>query len=201
MKMQVFQNGINGLAAKLPIGAILLLVIGLNAYWTLTLAAIGPQFEQIANAPLLDLQNVMGVLSAEDALALVNTYSTEARSFYWQFFTLDNLMPPLVFGSFALLWAWLLQRFPGRWTWLSSSPLLFVPFGVGFFDILENLCFVLVMSADPTAALPIMQTGLTFVALKAICLFATFGLTPVLALVAIGTEVGKRVRIGEKRLA
>jgi hypothetical protein len=193
--MKALQLIINDWATRLGLGWIILLVVGLNGYWSLTLEAIGSHFQQIAGAPLLDLQNVNGILSAEAALALVADYSPEARNFYWIFFVLDNLMPPIVFGSFSLLWAYLLQRFPANWTTLATSPLLFVPWGVGLFDIWENLCFVLAMNAEPASALPTMQIGITLVYLKATCLFLTFGLTPVFVIVAAITQLRQRLAL------
>ncbi len=191
--MAVLQNGIHRLAMRLSLGWILILVVGLNVYWTLTLGAIGPQFQHIAGAPLLDLENVRGVLSADEATALLTSYSPAAQTFYWVFFILDNFIPLISFGSFAILWAYLLQRFPLRLESLAHSSLVLLPLGVGLFDILENLCFVIAMSGDPTSALTTVQIGLTFVNLKAICLFLTFGLTLLFAVIALVTQLQKRL--------
>jgi hypothetical protein len=182
---------IRTLAHRISLIQILIFVVGLNLYWTLTLTAFSAHFTQIANAPLLDLENTRGVLVPDTALTLVNTYSPEARGEYWSFFILDNIIPPIVFGSFAVLWAKLLSGIPYKWSrQLLNSPLLLVPFGVGLFDCLENLCFVLVMSAD--AGLPTMQVGLMFVQLKALCLFLTFGLTPIFTIAATVISLRQR---------
>lgn len=166
---------------------IVVVVLGLQSAWAIMLQAFDVQFRTVAGAPLLDVQNTRGILTAQEALALVAGYSTEARSFYWIFFILDNSMPLLAFGAFALLWATLLRRMSSTaYTWVQRTPLLLIPFGVGGFDSLENLAFLVAMHQPTTAfALPVMQLGIGFVWLKAICLFITFGLTPVL-LVAFG---------------
>lgn len=183
MKSQSF--GINDLARRLSLPGIIVLIVLLNVYWVITLEAFGTQFEQVANAPLLDLQNVERILSPQEATDLITSYSPEARTLYWVFFILDNLMPPIVFGSISLLWAYALQRFPAKWVnQLSTSPLLMVPFGVGFFDCLENLCFVLAMSSEPQTALSTMQIGMVFVQVKVVFLFLTFALTPLLIITA-----------------
>ena len=158
------------------------MVVVLNVGWAVTLQSFDLQFRAVAGLPLLDLQNTGGVLTAHEALALVAGYSVEARSLYWVFFILDNIVPLLSFGSFTLLWAALLRRVSANsYMWVQRTPLLLIPLGVGFFDSFENLAFLFVIH-QPSAplALTVMQVGLGFVWLKAICLFITFGLTPVL---------------------
>jgi hypothetical protein len=158
---------------------ILALIVTLNVSWLLTLSAFGSQFEQVAGFLPIDLQNTSSLLTATQAIDQIMTYSSEARLFYWVFFILDNLMPPLVFGALSLLWAYFLSRRKNRWTdLLIASPFLLIPWGVGVFDWFENLCFVVVVS-DPSAAnaLQLMELGLIFTRIKAGFLFATFGLT------------------------
>jgi hypothetical protein len=172
--------------SKLSLPLILLIIIGLNIYWSLTLNAFGAHFQQVAGTTLLDLENVGGILSPQAAADHISTYTTEARSLYWIFFVLDNLMPPLVFGSFVLLWIYCLHHTPFTLARrIESSPLLLIPFGVGLFDILENIAFVTAISSPQSAALLPLQIGTTFVYLKAVCLFATFGLTPVFGIAAL----------------
>lgn len=171
--------------SRLPLPLILLVIIGLNLYWSLTLNAFGAHFQQVAGTTLLDLENVGGILHPQAAAEHISAYSTEARSLYWLFFILDNLMPPLVFGSFLLLWIYCLPRIEFAWARHSlANYLLLIPPGVGFFDILENLAFATAVSAPQmTSLLPLqIGTGLTY--LKAGCLFATFGLTMVIGLSA-----------------
>jgi hypothetical protein len=108
--------------------SIVALVIGLNVYWVGILGAFSAHFEQVAGAPLLDVQNVSAIMSASDAQRLIATYNNEAQTLYWQFFVMDNIMPPLVFSSFALLWVMLLRQRSRLWIdQFFNSPLLFVP--------------------------------------------------------------------------
>lgn len=173
-----------GIGERLPVWAIIALIVGLNLYWSGVLNAFGAHFAQVSGHALLDLQNVGGILSSTDAYALMSRYNVEARSLYWIFFGLDNFFPPLVFGSFALLWVHLLRTDGPRWErTLRQSPLLWLPLGVGFFDCIENIFFVTAISGGPEVnVLFYLQIGLVFVWLKAVCLFATFIGTAVLVL-------------------
>lgn len=174
--MNGLSRGIVWMGERLPVWAIVALVIGLNLYWTAVLNAFGAHFTQVSGQVLLDLQNVDGILSSAEAHALIERYSSEARTLYWIFFGLDNIFPPLVFGSFALLWVRLLRADGPHWErTLRRSPLLWLPLGVGFFDSIENLFFVTAITGGPAVdAFLYLQIGLVFVWLKAICLFATF---------------------------
>lgn len=173
---------------------IVAIVLALNVAWGIILQTFNLQFQAIAGLPLLDLQNTAGILPAQEALALVSGYSVAARSFYWVFFILDTVVPLLAFGSFALLWAALLRRTsPGAYAWAQRTPLLLIPLGVGFFDSLENLAFLVAMH-QPAApiALAVMQLGIAFVWSKAVCLFTTFGLTPTLFMALMLTALKRR---------
>lgn len=162
--------------------AIVALIVLFNATWIPTLGAFGHQFEAVSGYQPIDLQNVSGILTAEEALAQIATYSTEARSLYWSFFILDNIVPLLSFGAFSLLWAAMLPRLRHPFFQnLLTGPFLLLPWGVGLFDILENLCFILCISGYAgDAASATMTLGLWFVLLKALCLSATFMTTLVL---------------------
>ncbi|MBJ2119474.1 hypothetical protein I6N91_00600 [Arthrobacter sp. MSA 4-2] len=52
----------------------------LNVFWTVTLRAFGASFHRVAGAPLLDLENVRGVLKPREALELLQEYGTEAQA-------------------------------------------------------------------------------------------------------------------------
>lgn len=162
--------------------AIVALIVLFNVTWPLTLGAFGHQFEAVSGYQPIDLQNVSGILSAEEALTQIATYSSEARSLYWSFFILDNIVPLLSFGAFSLLWAAMLPRLRHPFFQnLLMGPFLLLPWGVGLFDILENLCFILCISGYAgDAASATMTLGLWFVLLKAVCLSATFMTTLVL---------------------
>ncbi len=165
-------------------------ILLLNAAWLSTLAAVGEQFRRAAGVPLLDLQNSVlpgEVMTPSRALEQIAGYPPEAISLYWSFFILDNIMPPLVFGSFALLWANLLHDRPGRLRrLLLATPALLVPFGVGAFDWIENLAYVsAVATADPATATTAMWVGLVAKWIKAGFLQLTFLTTGVVVVVAV----------------
>jgi hypothetical protein len=192
--MNSVRSMIYTVGSRLGIVTILVLIVALNASWLATLNAFGAHFEQVSGYPLIDLQNTSSILSASAAVGQIATYSSDARSLYWSFFILDNIMPPLTFGALALLWAYYLSRGRGGLVArLKNSPFLLIPFGVGLFDWMENLVFVTVV-ADPAAAgaLQMMEIGLIFTRLKAGFLFATFGLTLALTVYHIVTQIRYR---------
>jgi hypothetical protein len=201
--MSLLTRSVVRLEAALHPLLIVAVVLALNVAWTVTLQAFDLQFRAVSGLPLLDLQNTGGILTAPEALDLVAGYSVEARSLYWVFFILDNIIPLLAFGSFALLWAALLRRTsPAVYSWAQRTPLLLIPFGVGGFDSVENLAFLFAIH-QPTAplALPAMQLGLGFVWLKAICLFTTFGLTPAMVVALIVAAIRRRHSPAVRRAA
>jgi hypothetical protein len=172
-------NKIVQLGKKLQPSTIIGLLLGLNIFWVGILNSFGTYFERAAGAPLLDLQNTQGILTTAAAQALISGYSEAARALYWPFFIMDNILPPLVFGMFSLLWVLLLRKNARSWAKrFLACPLLLLPLGVGFFDWWENLAFLnAIMTAPGSDVSQMLQIGLFFVWLKAICLYATFVLT------------------------
>lgn len=166
---------------------LLVCVIGaLNVYWLVTLQ-FGTHFQQVAGYPLLDLQNDLApatMIAPANVQAQIAMYTEDAKTLYWSFFTLDNIMPPLVFGPFALLWVYFLQNQPNRLSKrLLHSPLILLPLGVGAFDWLENLAYIAAIhNSGDENTLFIIYAGLTFKWIKAACLFPTFNVTWVLAI-------------------
>lgn len=187
-------------AALHPLTA-LALVILINAQWVLTLQAFGALFERQAGALLLDLANVPTVLSPSAALELIGDYSAADIALYWTFYAMDNVVPLLSFGTYALLWASLLHRSGFAWgRRLGQSGLLLIPFGVGGFDIIENSFFISALaSGSPDERLALLGWGLVFVQAKAAALLGTFALTPVVIVVAIvgGVRAAQRRRTSE----
>ena len=165
-----------------------LLIAGLttlNIVWLIILRAIGGHFEEVAGYPLLDLQNSVSpdaVMTPTRAVAQIATYTSDAKSLYWSFFILDNIMPQLTFGVFALLWVALLRGTPHRLARrLLGSYLLLLPLGVGVFDWIENLGYLAAIHSYPAAGtLPWLYAGLIAKWLKAGCLLLTFwGTVPI----------------------
>lgn len=174
---------------------IVLVIVLLNVFWTTTLATFGSHFEQISGFQPIDLQNVSSILSAEDALQQISTYTAETRSLYWSFFILDNFVPLIVFGAFSLLWVMLLRWLPGTFFQnLLASPFILLPWGVGLFDIAENVLFVTAINnvSEPNV-LAILNTGLMFTRLKAFCLFVSFFTTMLLVLSVFVITVRQRL--------
>lgn len=172
-------------------------ILLLNAAWLVTLAAIGEQFQRAAGVPLLDLQNSVlpgEAMTPSRALEQIAGYPAEAVGLYWSFFILDNVMPPLVFGAFALLWANLLRDRPGRLQrLLLGTPAVLVPFGVGAFDWVENLGYVSALAAsDPTTATAAIWVGLVAKWVKAAFLQVTFLTTAVVGAAAVVGAVRRR---------
>ena len=172
-------------------------IVLLNAAWLVTLAAIGEQFRRAAGGPLLDLQNSVlpgEVMTPSRALEQIAAYPPEAIGLYWSFFVLDNLMPPLVFGAFALLWANLLHDRPGRLRrLLLGTPAVLVPFGVGAFDWVENLGYVsAIATADPATATVAIWVGLVAKWVKAAFVQVTSLTTAVVVVVAVLAAVRRR---------
>lgn len=178
-----------------------LIIVGLNLYWTVTLDMYGRQFRQVAGYLPIDLQNVSRIISPAEGLAQIATYTQEAKTLYWSFFILDNIMPPLVFTSFALLWVYFLRANANRlFDRLLDSPFILIPLGVGFFDWFENLCYIVAISVYPDAsALQAMQIGLMFVWPKAACLFATFIVTALLIVYHMYASARRRLQHVETR--
>lgn len=181
--------------------ATIALVLALNVQWTFTIQAFGREFERAADVPVLDLQNVQGVLSPTAAQELISAYSPADVSLYWTFFAMDNVVPLLCFGSFAVLWAFFLSR--SRWAIsgrLAKSWFLLIPFGVGAFDIVENTFFVSAMaSSDSSEQLVLLTWGLAFVQAKAAMIFATFATTLLLTAVYIVERILNRTGHGRQK--
>ncbi len=178
---------------------LLLCIIGaLNVNWLVTLQAFGTQFQQVAGYPLLDLQNDLlpaTMITPAKVQAQIAAYTPQAKTLYWSFFTLDNIMPPLVFGSFALLWVYFLKSQPNRMSKrLLHSSFILIPLGVGAFDWLENLAYIAAIHTGGSAnTMPIIYAGLTFKWIKAACLFPTFNVTWVLAIYHVYSLTRQRI--------
>lgn len=183
--------------SRIHAGILVVGLVALNAAWLIMLRALGTHFQSVAGYPLLDLQNSLSpdaVMTPSRVLAQIATYSSEAKSVYWSFFILDNIMPPLTFGIFALLWVYLLRSNPHRLTQrLLGSYLLLVPLGVGVFDWIENLAYLSAIHAYPAPdVLPAIGIGLVAKWVKAACLMLTFWGTMSLAVYHISRRLQQR---------
>jgi hypothetical protein len=162
-------------------------VIGLNVYWIVTLGAFDAQFRQLTGYPLLDLQNNLQpeqMITPTKVREQIATYSQEAKTLYWSFFILDNIMPPLTFSGVALLWVYFLHNNPNRlFDRLLKSYFILIPVGVGVFDWFENLGYVAAIhSTSDTTTTAAIYLGLIFKWIKAACVVPTFPILLALAL-------------------
>jgi len=172
------------LGSSIDLRLLIACLVTLNVVWLVILRSIGSHFEEIAGYPLLDLQNSVSpdaVMTPTRALAQIVTYTSDAKSLYWSFFILDNMMPQLTFGLFALLWVSLLRGMPHQLARrLLGSYVLLVPLGVGVFDWIENLGYLAAIHSSPAGTLPWLYAGLIAKWLKAACLLLTFwGTVPI----------------------
>lgn len=179
-------------------GWLLIAVVGLNAFWVITLGAFDTQFRQLAGYPLLDLQNSISpdaVMTPANMRTQIASYSQEAKTLYWSFFILDNIMPPLAFSSVALMWVSLLHSNPNRlYTRLLDSYVVLIPVGVGIFDWFENLGYIAAIhSTDSMTTTFAIYAGLTFKWIKAACVVPTFPILLVLGMVHCGYLLRRRL--------
>jgi hypothetical protein len=193
--MRQLQGLIVDLGSKVNPFLLIFAVIALNVYWVLLLQPLDTHFRAVSGYPLVDLQNEMtpeGMITPERFMDQIATYTSEAKTFYWAFFILDTIMPPLTFGSFALLWVLLLRRNPTRITqWLLGSYVLLIPLSVGFFDWWENLAYITAIHNYPNpGTMTAVVMGLVFKWVKAAFIPPTFLLT----LIFIGYYVYRVVR-------
>jgi hypothetical protein len=185
------------LGSRLDLRLLIASLVTLNIVWLIILRAIGSHFEAVAGYPLLDLQNSISpdaVMTPSRAMMQIASYSSEARTLYWSFFILDNIMPQVTFGCFALLWVALLRGSSHRLARrLLASYLLLLPLGVGLFDWAENLAYVAAIHVYPAAeTLPWLYAGLVVKWLKAACLILTFWGTLPIAVYATALRLRQR---------
>lgn len=162
------------------------IIVILNRSWMITLGSFDAHFRAVSGFPLLDLQNDLDperIMTPTRALQQIASYSQEAKTLYWSFFILDNIMPQLTFLCYSLLWVYFLRSQPNRlYQRLLHSPFVLIPIGVGVFDWFENLGYVAAMhTSEPSMMQLAIVVGLTFKWLKVACIFATFwGLAPMI---------------------
>ncbi|HZG69054.1 MAG TPA: hypothetical protein VEZ12_20140 [Herpetosiphonaceae bacterium] len=185
------------LGSRVDLRLLIASLVTLNIVWLIILRTIGGHFEQVAGYPLLDLQNSISpdaVMTPTRAITQIATYTSDAKTLYWSFFILDNIMPQLTFGLFALLWVVLLRGTPHRLARrLLGSYLLLLPLGVGLFDWAENLAYVAAIHVYPAGdLLPWIYAGLITKWLKAACLMVTFWGTLPIAIYATTLRLRQR---------
>lgn len=160
------------------------LAVALNVFWVVILFVINEQFLEVTGHPLLDLQNSLSpnkIITPAKVLEQLADYTQASVFVYWIFFLLDNIMPHLAFGSLGLLWVYFWRSNPNRlYNRLLGGYAMLIPLGVGLFDWMENLFYLLAIHTYPDpGTVWSVYAGLTFKWLKAACVFPSTMLTPV----------------------
>jgi len=177
--MITLANKVRIIGSKIHFLTALLVPVLLLACWTFTLDAFGKLFQNISGQKVLDLMNVQKILSAEEAYNVISIYSMDAKILYWVFFVMDNVVPLIAFASLSLIWVNILKRYENKWIEkFYGSIFILIPWGVGFFDTIENLFFVSAISSSVKAdAINLLNLGLIFVNFKAFFLILSFNVT------------------------
>ena len=183
--MRQLRDAVVTLGSRLNPSLLAVLVLALNVYWLVILAVINREFQGVTNGhPLLDLQNSLApgeIITPAKVLEQLGDYTGASKFIYWVFFALDNIMPHLAFGSIALLWVYFWRSNPNRlYNGLLGGYAVLIPLGVGVFDWLENLFYLVAIHAYPAPdTVWAVVAGLTFKWLKAACVFPSTLLTPI----------------------
>lgn len=123
---------------------------GTGYFWNTTFGIIEEQFARVTDG--LVLLDTQVFFTAAPILEQVASYSEEARSLLWVFFILDNVIPQLVFFSYALLWVYLWKSSSNKlYTRLLNSYWMLFPLGVGFWDWVENIFLLQVVHLQAEA--------------------------------------------------
>lgn len=198
--MRQLRDSVVTLGSRLNPGLLAVLVLALNVYWLVILAVINREFQGVTNGhPLLDLQNSLApgeIITPAKVLEQLGDYTGASKFIYWVFFVLDNIMPQLAFGSIALLWVFFWRSNPNRlYNWLLGGYAVLIPLGVGVFDWLENLFYLVAIHAYPAPnTVWVVVAGLTFKWLKAACVYPSTMLTPVFLVYHLFRALQRRAR-------
>src|SRR5688572_24043403 len=97
--------------------------------------------------------------------SMVDSYGEEGRAFYLMHeLTIDVIYPVVYTLFFALLITWLFQR--GFAQGSKMQKLNVVPFGAFLFDMLENVCIVIMLTAHPGQPVIVAWLGTIFTVIK-----------------------------------
>lgn len=153
------------------------LVLGLFAAFVIYVALTLPALQKAPGGSIVSLDAQM-FYTPDQAYETVGSYGDASRFWIIIYLTWDVVNPILYTLAFSLLISWFFQRsFKPDSKW---QRLNLLPFGAGFFDLLENISIVTMLSAYPA--------GLTAVAwLSTICTLGKIGFLGLsLLLVLIG---------------
>ena len=197
--MRQLRDFVVTLGSRLNPALLAVLVVVLNVNWLVILAVINREFQGVTGYSLLDLQNSLApgaIITPAKVLRQLGDYTEASRLIYWVFFVLDNIMQQLAFGSVALLWVYFWRSNPNHlYRRLLGGYAVLVPLGVGVFDWLENLFYLVAIHAYPAPdTVWAVVASLTFKWLKAVCVFPSTLLVPVFLVYHLFCALQRRTR-------
>jgi hypothetical protein len=120
----------------------------------------------------------------EKVYSMLASYGEEGRTIYRNFELFVDIIYPIIYSLFfSLLIAWLFNR--GFASKSKLQNLNVIPFTVWFFDLLENICIVTMISLFPSKIIVIAWLATLFTMFK----WCLFGVSIVLVLTGITTAV------------
>ena len=128
----------------------------------------------VANASVTPL-DLMFFYTPEKAFAMIEKYGEAGRSLYWKIELTADIIYPIIYTLFyGLLLSWLFQR--GFQPGSRMQKLNVVPVGAWFFDLLENVGIVSLLSLHPAQSSALAWLTMLFGSLKWLFAFASIGL-------------------------
>ena len=127
---------------------------------------------------LIQPLDLMFFATPEQSFAMIERYGDSGRIFYRNVeFTVDIIYPIIYLFAFGLMISWLFQR-----GFSPSSPMMklnVMPVGAWFFDLLENIGIVLLLTAYPSQPALVAWLTMAFGTLKWSFAFLSIGLVMV----------------------
>ena len=111
----------------------------------------------------------------EEALSNVASYTVEGRQVLRNFHLTADIINPILYTSFLiLLISWLFQRGFAPQHWMQKLNIF--PLGAAIFDLLENICIAILLSAYPSQPRIIAWISTLSTMSKFIFIYGSFGL-------------------------
>jgi hypothetical protein len=132
----------------------------------------GVQAEMIASSGGNGPIDLLFFYTPAEVFSMVDSYGEDGRASYLTHeLTIDVIYPIVYTLFFALLITWLFQRgfSPGS----RMQKLNVVPFGAFLFDMLENVCIMIMLSAHPSQPVIVAWLGTVFTMIKWLFAVAT----------------------------
>jgi hypothetical protein len=130
---------------------LVLLLASAGFFWLFNFSALplsNPELKRLSRGQgLLDL---MWYYTAQEAFAILCRYGTAGRELYLRFLAADFVFIPVYSLGFAFLMTRAVRAVctqGNSWLWLNL-----LPFGIGIFDSVENLCILVMLNLYPDTA-------------------------------------------------